>query len=74
MIDFALDEELALVAETAQRFSDEQLLPSQRAFEAQRALPEALRREAAQIGFDRIDWPESAGGVGLGALARVLVT
>lgn len=74
MIDFALDEELALVAETAQRFSDEQLLPSQRAFEAQRALPEILRREAAQIGFDRIDWPESAGGAGLGALARVLVT
>ena len=73
MIDFSLDEGLALAAETAQRFAEERLLPSQRDFEQQRAVPQALRREADDIGFDRIDWPEAAGGAGMGALARALV-
>jgi alkylation response protein AidB-like acyl-CoA dehydrogenase len=73
MIDFSLGDDLALVAETAQRFSDEQLLPSQRDFEARRAVADAVLREARDIGFDRIDWPEANGGAGMGAVARALV-
>jgi alkylation response protein AidB-like acyl-CoA dehydrogenase len=73
MIDFSLDEDLALAAETARRFSQERLLTSQRDFEAQRAVPQALRREADDIGFDRIDWPEACGGAGMGARGRALV-
>ncbi|WP_265283623.1 acyl-CoA dehydrogenase family protein [Verminephrobacter aporrectodeae] len=74
MIDFSFGEDLELVTETAQRFSDEQLLPAQRDFEQQRAVPLAVLQEARDIGFDRIDWPESSGGAGMGAVARVLVT
>lgn len=73
MIDFSCGQELDLVADTAKRFAAERLLPAQRDFERQRAVPDALLREAQEIGFDRIDWPESCGGAGLGAVARALV-
>jgi alkylation response protein AidB-like acyl-CoA dehydrogenase len=73
MIEFSIDEDLALVAETAQRFSDERLAPAQRDFESARAVPAPLHAEARDIGFDRVDWPEACGGAGMGALARVTV-
>lgn len=71
MLDFSTDEAQQLVLDTAQRFAQERLAPEQRAFEAARAVPPALQREAADIGFDRIDWPEDFGGAGMGHLARV---
>jgi len=73
MIDFTLDDDLELVVDTARRFAAEQLAPMQREFEAARALPGSLHEEARDIGFDRVDWPESCGGAGLGAQARVRV-
>lgn len=74
MIDFSRGEDLDLVAETARRFSEEQLLPAQRDFEQQRDVPAQVLQEARDVGFDRIDWPETSGGAGMGALARVLAT
>jgi alkylation response protein AidB-like acyl-CoA dehydrogenase len=71
MLDFATDEALELVLETARRFAQEQLEPQQRAFEAAGGVPSALAAEAASIGFDTIDWPDSCGGAAMGALARV---
>jgi len=73
MIDFSLDADLVLVVDTAQRFADAQLLPAQRHFEAQRAVSDAVWRQAQQIGFDRVDWPDACGGAGLGAIARAMV-
>ena len=73
MIDFSLDESLELAVRTAQRFADEALAPGQRVHEQARALPAALRAQACELGLDRIDWPEAAGGSGMGALARTLV-
>lgn len=73
MIDFSLDEDLELAAESARRFADQVLGPAQRAHEAARGVPDAVRAQAREIGLDRIDWPEAAGGAGLGALARVVV-
>lgn len=73
MIDFSWGEDLELVADTARRFCEDRLLPFQREFEQQRALPQAVLQEAHDIGFDRIDWPEDCGGAGMGALARVRV-
>ncbi|HVR49940.1 MAG TPA: acyl-CoA dehydrogenase family protein, partial [Pseudorhodoferax sp.] len=70
MFDFAAEEELDLVLETARRFAQERLAPQQRAFEAACGVPAALVDEAAGIGFDRIDWPEDCGGAGMGPLAR----
>jgi alkylation response protein AidB-like acyl-CoA dehydrogenase len=74
MIDFSWGEDLELVADTARRFREEQLLPFQRDFEQERAVPRPVLQEAHDIGFDRIDWPESSGGAGMGALARARVT
>jgi len=73
MIDFTLGDELELAVDTARRFAAEQLAPMQREFEAARALPDSLHEEARAIGFDCVDWPESCGGAGLGAQARVRV-
>lgn len=73
MIDFSPGEDLDLVVDTARRFADAVLAPQQRAHEAARGVPPAVRAQAREIGLDRIDWPESAGGAGLGALARAVV-
>ena len=72
MIDFSIGEDLELVAETAQRFSDGRLMPAQRDFETRRAISDEVRREAHEIGFDRIDWPEACGGADMGAIARAV--
>ena len=70
MIDFTADAQQALVRDTAERFAQERLAPSERAFEAARGLPASLLDEANAIGFDRIDWPEALGGAQMSALAR----
>ena len=72
MIDFSPGEDLDLVVDTARRFADAVLAPQQRAHEAARGVPPEVRAQAREIGLDRIDWPESAGGAGLGALARAV--
>jgi alkylation response protein AidB-like acyl-CoA dehydrogenase len=71
MIEFSLDEDLGHVLEVAQRFVEERLLPGQRDFELQGEVSELARSEAHDVGFDRIDWPESLGGSAMGTLARV---
>ncbi|MEN9313711.1 MAG: hypothetical protein RIS35_104 [Pseudomonadota bacterium] len=73
MFDFSPGEDLELAVETARRFADAVLAPQQRAHEAARGVPPEVRAQAREIGLDRIDWPESAGGAGLGALARAVV-
>lgn len=72
MIDFTFPDEVRLASETARRFADEVLRPGERAHEAARGIPAAVRAQACSIGLDRIAWPEDAGGAGLGALARVV--
>jgi alkylation response protein AidB-like acyl-CoA dehydrogenase len=66
-------DELALLAETARSFADEELALHARAFEAARAPSEAARKAFAQIGLAGLEIPETLGGAGLGALARALV-
>ena len=70
MVDFSIDDDLALVLETARRFAQERLAPTQRDAESARGVTDALRAEVREIGFDRIDWPDAVGGAGLGTLAR----
>jgi len=73
MIDFDLDPELELLRATARRFGAERLRRREREFEAAREVDEPTRAAAAGIGLAAAGWPESLGGAGLGALARVLV-
>lgn len=73
MIDFDLDPELELLRATARQFADERLRRRDREFETARAVDSATLSAAAEIGLAAAGWPESLGGAGLGALARVLV-
>lgn len=73
MIDFTLGEDPGLAVEAARRLADQVLRPGQRAHEAVRGVPPEVLAQAREIGLDRIDWPEAAGGAGLGALARAMV-
>ncbi|HSJ98617.1 MAG TPA: acyl-CoA dehydrogenase family protein, partial [Myxococcota bacterium] len=73
MIDFDLDPELELLRATARQFGAERLRRRDRAHEAARSVDEPTCAAAAEIGLAAAAWPESLGGAGLGALARVLV-
>jgi len=73
VIDFAPGDELELIRDTARAFAADQLRPHERASEAARGVPGALRRAFADIGLGALELPERLGGAGLGALARVLV-
>jgi alkylation response protein AidB-like acyl-CoA dehydrogenase len=73
MIDFDLGDELELVRATAREFATDQLRPAAREHEAAREVGEPVHAAFAEIGFSTLEWPESLGGSGLGALARWLV-
>ncbi len=73
MIDFALDPELELIRDTARQFATEELLPRHREFEGARGVDPEVRKRFAETGLAAVELPESLGGAGLGALARVLV-
>lgn len=73
MVDFDLAPELELLRETARAFGAERLRRREREAEAARGIDPETAAAAAGIGLAAADWPESLGGAGLGALARVLV-
>jgi len=73
MIDFDLEPELELLRATARQFGMERLRRRERESEAARGVDEPTLTAAAEIGLAAAAWPESLGGAGLGALARVLV-
>lgn len=73
MIDFDLGDELELVRATARDFARDRLRPALREHEAERAPRAAVHAAFAEIGFATLEWPEAAGGSGLGALARCVV-
>ena len=73
MIDFELGDELELVRTTARDFAADHLRPSVREQESARAPSAEARAAFSEIGFATLEWPESLGGSGLGALARCLV-
>jgi len=73
MIDLSFDPELELLRETARLFGAERLRPRERESEAARGVDDATRRAFAETGLAAVEWPESLGGAGLGALAHALV-
>ncbi len=72
---FSLDpgEELDLLVQTARSFAQEELAPALRDAERARSVDDAVRASFTQIGLAGLELPESLGGAGLGAIARVLV-
>jgi alkylation response protein AidB-like acyl-CoA dehydrogenase len=73
MFDFELDEDLALIVETTRAFATETLLPRLREHEGQRGVEASIRETYMEMGLAGLELPESLGGAGLGALARVIV-
>lgn len=73
MFDPDPGDELALLVETARSFAEEQLAGRRREAESARAVDGGVRAAYAQIGLPGLELPESMGGAGLGASARVRV-
>jgi len=73
MFDFEPGEELDLIVETAKNFAKDELFPSLREHESARCVEPGICASFAEMGLAGMELPESLGGVGLGALARVLV-
>jgi alkylation response protein AidB-like acyl-CoA dehydrogenase len=73
VFDFDPGDDLALIAETARSFAQEELTPRLREHEAARAVDPEVRKRFREIGLAGLELPEPLGGVGLGALARALV-
>jgi len=73
MFDFEIGEDLELVVETARSFAREELFPALRTHEQERSIQPAIRATSREMGLSGLELPESLGGAGLGALARVLV-
>ena len=65
VIDFGVSEDERLLDDSARRFADEQLRPTERRHEAARGYPDEVRARHHALGFATMHVPESAGGVGL---------
>jgi len=73
MFDFELGDDLELIVETARSFARDELFPNLREHESARSIKPAIRKAYSEMGLAGLELPESMGGAGLGALARVLV-
>ena len=76
-MDFELPEELRMMQDTLRRFIDNEVIPIERdAYEGHEMKPEVrakLTKRAQELGFWQIEVPEEYGGMGLGALARIVL-
>jgi alkylation response protein AidB-like acyl-CoA dehydrogenase len=73
MISFEPTEDQKLMVESVAQFARTTLLPKFREFEKERALPEAVRRTAHELGLGLVALPEAVGGAGLGLTTAVLL-
>jgi alkylation response protein AidB-like acyl-CoA dehydrogenase len=71
-LNFGIREDDQMIVDSLTAFASEQLRPNLRAAEAARAPSPEARASFAELGFEGLDVPEAAGGVGLGILTRVL--
>jgi alkylation response protein AidB-like acyl-CoA dehydrogenase len=73
MFDFALEDELELIARSSADFAAAELAPHLRDAEAARLVSPAVARRFAETGLAGLELAEALGGAGQGALARALV-
>ncbi len=72
MVTFDLGDELSQIQTTVRQFAVKQLRPKLRAIE-KGGVSDALRGAYAELGLTGVEWPEAAGGQGMGTLVRVLI-
>ncbi len=73
-MDFELSEEMRAIRETFARFSDEQIAPRAQAMDEAHEFPREMFQRIGELGFFRMGYPESVGGLDLGTLAFCLAT
>jgi len=73
MISFEPTEDQKMMVESVASFARSTLRPRVREFEKERAIPEAVRKTAHELGLGLVALPESVGGAGLGMTTSVLL-
>ena len=73
MFDMTLSEDLTLIQDQVRHFSTNVLRERHREFEERHEIPEPVLKQFADLGLAGLELPESLGGAGLGALAKVPV-
>jgi alkylation response protein AidB-like acyl-CoA dehydrogenase len=73
MISFAPSEDQKLMVDSVAQFARAMLRPNFREFEKERALPDAVRKAAHELGLGAVALPEAVGGAGLGLTTAVLL-
>jgi alkylation response protein AidB-like acyl-CoA dehydrogenase len=73
MIGFEPSEDQKLMVESVAQFARTALRPKIREFEEARAVPEAVRKTAHELGLGLVALPEAVGGAGLGFTTAVLL-
>jgi acyl-CoA dehydrogenase len=64
-MDFALDDELLVLQETARRFADEEVIPIAAEHDRSGEFPRAVIQKAWELGLSSTCIPEAFGGIGL---------
>jgi alkylation response protein AidB-like acyl-CoA dehydrogenase len=71
-MDFGVSDDDQLIWDSLASFAAEQLRPGLRIHEAARAVAAPIAASFGEMGFERLELPESLGGAGLGVTTRVI--
>ncbi|EEZ86817.1 conserved hypothetical protein [Vibrio harveyi 1DA3] len=72
-MDFELNEEQRMFADTAQQFAAERLAPMAAEWDEKQIFPKDILREAGELGFLSLYTPEEQGGLGLSRLDASII-
>jgi len=72
-MDFELNEEQRMFADTAQQFAAERLAPMAAEWDEKQIFPKDILREAGELGFLSLYTPEDQGGLGLSRLDASII-
>lgn len=72
-MDFALTEEQTMISELAQKFAREVIAPNAPEFDSKAEFPDAIVKQAREIGLMNVSVPEEFGGTGGSVLDLILV-
>ncbi|MDE2144336.1 MAG: acyl-CoA dehydrogenase family protein, partial [Elusimicrobia bacterium] len=68
-MDFELTESMEMLRESARAFADKRLKPGAQEWDEREAIPDAVYKEGAELGFFGLSVPEEFGGLGVDPLA-----
>ncbi|MGR5134374.1 acyl-CoA dehydrogenase family protein [Vibrio alfacsensis] len=72
-MDFELNEEQRMFADTAEQFAAERLAPMAAEWDEKQIFPKDILREAGELGFLSLYTPEEQGGLGLSRLDAAII-